>query len=46
MVTFYFLFLIIAVILYTEYYSEAEDTDSQGNPLQRGPMQTDVFGLT
>ena len=29
------------MISYTDYDKEAEDTVSQGHPVQRGPMQTD-----
>ena len=28
------------MILYIDYYKEAEDTGSQGHPVQRGPVQT------
>ena len=30
------------VILCIDYSEETEDTDSQGHPVQRGPMQTDL----
>ena len=32
---------LIGVILYTDYYWEAEDTDIQGHPAQRDPAHGD-----
>lgn len=32
---------LIGVILYTDYYWEAEDTDSQGRPAQGDPARGD-----